>query len=94
VWAGALGAVAAGAWGARGRSPRAMLVALGSVALLTALTAFSSGLAQIEHVLAFVLGGLVIVATDHRRRPADRFAGFSDAMAEPAAQPRQPKSVT
>ena len=50
--------------------------------LLTLLTIFSTGLAQIEHVLAFALGALVIVVTDHRRRPADRFAGFADAMAE------------
>ncbi len=83
VWAGGLGAVAAGAWGARGRAPRAQAVVVGSVSMLAGLTAFSTGLAQVEHVLAFALGALVIVATDHRRRPADRFRGFSDAMAEP-----------
>lgn len=85
VWAGALGAVAAGAWQARGRSPQARAVVVIAVAMLTALTIFSTGLAQIEHVLAFALGALVIVVTDDRRRPADRFADFSDAMAEEPA---------
>lgn len=84
VWAGGLGAIAAGAWEARGSAPRAQAVVIAAVSMLTALTVFSTGLAQIEHVLAFVLGALVIVGTDHRRRPADRFAGFSAGMAEPA----------
>ena len=82
VWAGGLGALAAGAWSARGNAPRAQGVVAGALLLLALLTVFSTGLAQIEHVLAFALGAMVIVVTDHRRRPADRFAGFSDAMAE------------
>lgn len=81
VWAGGLGAVAAGAWRARGRAPRAQAVVVAAVSMLTALTVFSTGLAQIEHVLAFALGALVIGVTDHHGRPADRFAGFSSAMA-------------
>ena len=64
VWAGGLGALAAGAWRARGSSPRAQGVVVLAVVLLTLLTIFSTGLAQIEHVLAFVLGALVIVVTD------------------------------
>jgi hypothetical protein len=87
VWAGGLGALAAGAWRARGSAPRAQGVVVVAVVLLTLLTIFSTGLAQIEHVLAFALGALVIVGTDHRRRPADRFAGFSDAMAEDVLAP-------
>jgi hypothetical protein len=90
VWAGALGAIVAGAWRARGRSPRARIVVVVAVSMLTALTIFSTGLAQIEHVLAFVLGALVIVSTDHRKRPADRFAGFSEAMAEEPALAASP----
>ncbi|MGZ6696426.1 MAG: hypothetical protein ACXVFL_12385 [Solirubrobacteraceae bacterium] len=82
VWAGGLGAIVAGAWQARGHSPRARAVVVAAVAMLAALTVFSSGLAQIEHVLAFALGALVIVLGDDRKRPADRFAGFSEAMAE------------
>ena len=88
VWAGGLGAIAAGAWGARGRAPRAQVAVVATISMLTALTIFSTGLAQIEHVLAFALGALVIVATDRRRRPADRFEDFAAEMADEAPAPQ------
>ena len=84
VWAGGLGALAAGAWRARGSAPRAQARRRDRRGPAHAVDDLLDGLAQIEHVLAFALGALVIVVTDHRRRPADRFAGFSDAMAEGA----------
>jgi hypothetical protein len=75
VWTGVLGAAAVQAWRDRRRAVR-IAVPLAALAAVGALTWTSDGLALPEHLLAFVLGALVVLSlrgsanrevTEHRR---------------------------
>jgi len=68
VWAGALGAVIANDFLAAGRAGRIRLVVF-SAAVMGTISAFSSGLALPEHILAFLFGAAVVLLPALRRAP-------------------------
>ena len=76
IWSAGLGAIAAGAWAApepRSIRTRRILIPAGALTVLTAVTALStSEIARSEHLIAFLLGALVVRSARHRVRP-DRF---------------------
>lgn len=77
VWAGSLGALVVA--GTRGSSRRLVRgVAVAAVALFVAAIPFSSDLAGVEHLLAFVLGGIFAVGARAR-------GGQTKGGPEPAA---------
>lgn len=64
VWAAALGASASGAFLARRRCWP--LIVAASVSVLAAVTAFSNGIAEVEHVLAWLIGAAVVAVATRR----------------------------
>jgi membrane associated rhomboid family serine protease len=76
VWAGALGAVLVDELAAGGRTRR-VAVALAAAALLSMLSAFSSGLALPEHVLAFLIGAALVRRS---ARPLEEVAHVADRL--------------
>jgi membrane associated rhomboid family serine protease len=76
VWTGALGAVLVDELAAGGRARRGA-VALAAAALLSMLSAFSSGLALPEHVLAFLIGAALVRRS---ARPLEEVAHVADRL--------------
>ena len=64
VWAAALGASAAGSFLARRR--HWPWIVASSASVLVAVTAFSEGIATVEHVLAWLIGAAVVVVATRR----------------------------
>ena len=76
VWAGALGAVVVDELAAGGRTRR-VAIAVAAAALLSMLSAVSSGLALPEHVLAFLIGAALVLRS---ARPVEQAADVADRL--------------